>query len=136
MKRILSESLFAVSEIPVTHGRHCPCSACKAEDWTDPRLAPCGMHGADCPREYAPMRFGPDFLSGDDGEAFFVRRDLAASPRAALSVGLREGTNLAGYAVDLVQMLPVPEHFIEIEYEWAVVRDGTPHAVTYWRFRV
>jgi hypothetical protein len=37
----------------VTHGRHCPCSACAREDWS--RItAPCGMHGADCPREYAP----------------------------------------------------------------------------------
>ena len=38
----------------ITHGRHCTCSACAAEDWTDPRLAPCGMHGSSCPREYQP----------------------------------------------------------------------------------
>jgi hypothetical protein len=39
----------------VTHGRHCPCSACAAEDWADPELAPCGMHGSSCPRVYAPV---------------------------------------------------------------------------------
>lgn len=38
----------------LTHGRHCPCSACAREDWTNPDLAPCGMHGQSCPREYAP----------------------------------------------------------------------------------
>jgi hypothetical protein len=37
----------------VTHGRHCPCSACAREDWT--RITgPCGMHGKDCPAVYAP----------------------------------------------------------------------------------
>ena len=39
---------------PITHGRHCPCSACKREDWT--RItAPCGMHGPACPSRYAPI---------------------------------------------------------------------------------
>lgn len=38
----------------VTHGRHCSCSACAREDWT--RITgPCGMHGSDCPRVYAPL---------------------------------------------------------------------------------
>jgi len=37
-----------------THGRHCPCSACAREDWTNPELAHCGMHGPSCPRVYAP----------------------------------------------------------------------------------
>jgi hypothetical protein len=38
----------------LTHGRHCPCSACEREDWT--RItAPCGMHGKDCPAVYAPL---------------------------------------------------------------------------------
>lgn len=36
----------------ITHGRHCACSSCAAEDWTDPRLAPCGMHGRGCPARY------------------------------------------------------------------------------------
>jgi hypothetical protein len=41
----------------VTHGRHCPCSACEREDWT--RItAPCGMHGASCPAVYAPLSAG------------------------------------------------------------------------------
>src|SRR4051794_31248362 len=31
-----------------THGRHCDCTPCKAQDWSDPTLAPCGMHGTDC----------------------------------------------------------------------------------------
>lgn len=39
----------------VTHGRHCICSACGAEDWTNPNLAPCGMHGVGCPPVYAPL---------------------------------------------------------------------------------
>lgn len=39
----------------ITHGRHCICSACAAEDWTNPAFAPCGMHGSSCPREYWPM---------------------------------------------------------------------------------
>jgi len=34
---------------PITHGRHCACSACVAEDWSNPALAPCGMHGPSCP---------------------------------------------------------------------------------------
>jgi hypothetical protein len=40
---------------PVTHGRHCPCSACQREDWTNPNLAHCGMHGPSCPAVYAPI---------------------------------------------------------------------------------
>ena len=39
----------------ITHGRHCICSACAAEDWTDPEIAFCGMHGPWCPREYQPL---------------------------------------------------------------------------------
>lgn len=38
----------------ITHGRHCVCSACAREDWTNPGLAPCGMHGSSCPRAYDP----------------------------------------------------------------------------------
>ena len=38
----------------ITHGRHCTCTPCRVEDWTNPALAPCGMHGKDCPREYQP----------------------------------------------------------------------------------
>jgi hypothetical protein len=39
----------------VTHGRHCPCSACAREDWSNPALAHCGMHGPACPGVYAPL---------------------------------------------------------------------------------
>ena len=39
----------------ITHGRHCICTPCAVEDWTNPALAPCGMHGKDCPQEYAPL---------------------------------------------------------------------------------
>ena len=39
----------------VTHGRHCTCSACAREDWTNPGLACCGMHGNDCPALYQPL---------------------------------------------------------------------------------
>jgi hypothetical protein len=47
----------APGETTVTHGRHCPCSACAREDWT--RITgPCGMHGADCPAVYAPAAPG------------------------------------------------------------------------------
>lgn len=33
----------------VTHGRHCSCTPCRAQDWSDPGLAPCGMHPDGCP---------------------------------------------------------------------------------------
>jgi len=33
----------------VTHGRHCSCTPCRAQDWNDPGLAPCGMHPKGCP---------------------------------------------------------------------------------------
>lgn len=39
----------------LTHGRHCPCSACARENWANPRLAPCGMHGSSCAPVYAPI---------------------------------------------------------------------------------
>ena len=38
----------------ITHGRHCTCSSCAREDWTNPKFA-CGMHGRDCPSVYAPL---------------------------------------------------------------------------------
>lgn len=39
----------------VTHGRHCLCGACARQDWAEPQLAPCGMHGSSCPPVYAPL---------------------------------------------------------------------------------
>jgi hypothetical protein len=43
----------------ITHGRHCTCTACAQEDWTNPKFV-CGMHGSGCPSVYAPL--------GDAGE--------------------------------------------------------------------
>lgn len=48
----------------VTHGRHCTCSACAAQDWAEPGLAACGMHGPSCPPVYAPL--GPAGSGGSD----------------------------------------------------------------------
>jgi hypothetical protein len=31
-----------------THGRHCACMPCREQDWDEPGLAPCGMHGDAC----------------------------------------------------------------------------------------
>lgn len=45
-----------MSPVRLTHGRHCPCWACAREDWTNPSLAHCGMHGSECPPVYAPFR--------------------------------------------------------------------------------
>lgn len=39
----------------LTHGRHCACASCERQDWTEPQLAPCGMHGSECPAVYAPL---------------------------------------------------------------------------------
>lgn len=51
----ISEARLSAADPPqVTHGRHCPCSACEREDWTQPHLAPCGMQGPSCPPVYAP----------------------------------------------------------------------------------
>lgn len=48
----------------ITHGRHCTCTPCRVEDWTNPKLAPCGMHGADCPPVYAPLGCAGDRING------------------------------------------------------------------------
>lgn len=48
------ESESTRGEPRLTHGRHCPCSACALQDWSDPALAACGMHGPSCPPRYAP----------------------------------------------------------------------------------
>lgn len=78
----------------------------------------------------------PEVLAGDDGEVVFVRADLALSATHARGVALVEGYNLSGRDVDVVEMLPVPEHFTEIDYEWAVVKPGTPGATSFYRFTV
>jgi len=52
----------------VTHGRHCICSACAAQDWAEPGLASCGMHGPSCPAVYAPLGAAGDTVSAPSGE--------------------------------------------------------------------
>lgn len=47
----------------VTHGRHCSCYACACQDWSEPGLASCGMHGASCPPEYAPLGSAGDTVA-------------------------------------------------------------------------
>jgi hypothetical protein len=49
-----NERLRKELEPRLTHGRHCPCTGCASEDWTQPHLGPCGMHGVKCPPIYAP----------------------------------------------------------------------------------
>jgi hypothetical protein len=80
----------------ITHGRHCVCSACAAQDWAEPGLAPCGMHGPSCPPVYAPLGAPGNVVCGPNasvrvdtepsepnriandlcGDAFNVLRDL------------------------------------------------------------
>lgn len=52
----------------ITHGRHCICSACAREDWTNPRFAPCGMHGPGCPQRYQPLGAAGDPVPAEQGE--------------------------------------------------------------------
>lgn len=47
----------------ISHGRHCICSACAAQDWAEPGLAHCGMHGESCPPVYAPLGAAGDRLA-------------------------------------------------------------------------
>jgi hypothetical protein len=82
-----------------------------------------------------PAVSAPEYLAGEDGDVAFVRRDLGETPTLASEWALGQGVNLSQLEADPVEMLPVPEHFTDIEYEWAVVRGGTPGAVAYWRFR-
>lgn len=78
----------------------------------------------------------PDFLVGENGEVVFVPRDLTADTvTRAYERALVEGYNLAGMQVDEVVMLPVPEYFTGLDVEWVTVREGTPGAVRFWRFR-
>lgn len=56
LRAFVSESPSAGSSgTRITHGRHCICTACKNEDWTNPILAHCGMHGPSCPPRYQPF---------------------------------------------------------------------------------
>lgn len=64
----------------VTHGRHCLCSSCAREDWTNPVFT-CGMHGADCPSKYQPWaRPGSLVRVGLDGTVVVVHTPGMANP--------------------------------------------------------
>lgn len=54
----------------VRHGRHCPCSACAREDWTNPDLAPCDYHGIAC--AYSPA--APPVPAGDERRTVLAYR--------------------------------------------------------------
>lgn len=81
----------------------------------------------------------PDTLiEPNEGEIIWVRRDLASTSVKAMEYALAEGYNVAGWGIDEVEMLPVPECFESIISDfgqWGVVTPGTPEAVAYWRFR-
>lgn len=77
----------------------------------------------------------PEHLHGADGESAFVRRDVVSTATEARAyLFAQSGSDWTGVEPDEVEMLPVPEHFIELEVEWAVVNPATPGAVAYWRF--
>lgn len=109
----------------ISHGRHCVCSACAAQDWSDPRLSCCGMHGSSCPPMYAPLggarrRAGLDLtgidwtiIGGESGPRHRPMRlewarDLVAACRVAGSApfvkqlgGTRPGNKLEDLPEDL-----------------------------------
>lgn len=79
----------------ITHGRHCICSACAREDWTNPQLAPCGMHGSDCPRAYQPLGRPGDLVSDAAKEGEPVRPSvISPEVRKAIRSAIH---NLAEY---------------------------------------
>lgn len=82
-----------------------------------------------------PHETPPDLLAGDEGETVFVRRDLATTVTAARAYALSQGYNLAAMEPDAVEMLPVPEWFINVDAEWWTVKPGTLGSIHYWRFR-
>lgn len=52
----------------ISHGRHCTCTPCAQEDWTNPDLAPCGMHGPSCSQQYQPLGGAGEVLPITDPE--------------------------------------------------------------------
>ncbi len=52
----------------ITHGRHCTCSACAREDWTDLRFV-CGMHGHECPHSYQPLGAAGEAVTTNPNQA-------------------------------------------------------------------
>jgi hypothetical protein len=78
----------------LTHGRHCPCSACAREDWTNPGLAPCGMHGPACPPAYAPIAAAtlPATPTGIDPGRLHAAYDRSIEDWSPGEAGLFEAT--------------------------------------------
>lgn len=74
------------AEQRVTHGRHCTCSPCAAQDWADPQLAPCGMHGRECPPVYAPLGAAGELVLVEPGPASgTIRLTFNVEAQVALS---------------------------------------------------
>lgn len=60
--------------VVVTHGRHCLCASCAAEDWT--RITgPCGMHGKDCPAVYVPIGAPGDIVVSAHADRVVAAQD-------------------------------------------------------------
>lgn len=80
----------------ITHGRHCTCSACARQDWSEPQLAPCGMHGEGCPALYQPL--GPAGVRVDPATARVAR--ATAREEAGVPDGLVSALNILEYGCD------------------------------------
>lgn len=150
-------SLFAA----LTHGRHCPCTACRLEDWTRADLGDCGMHGDACPRVYDPVTNHPETLFGYDGEPpHFVRHDLAKTEQEAAEYLARENEQTVeeyGRGMDDIEDIHLvwmtedvlthhDDQAADFECEdddcncrddegtYSVVKAWEPGAVAYWRW--
>lgn len=99
----------------VTHGRHCPCSACAKEDWTRPDLAPCGIHGVGCPNEYAPV--GDATGRPDIATALRVIEEVTALPPEDRVMALVEDGSVWEYVTALVEHARTLAQTVEDEIE-------------------
>ena len=91
----------------LTHGRHCRCTPCANEDWTNPRLAHCGMHGPSCPALYDPYdrkEYETRRANQDASSEGLLRRALAIN----LRVPLGEVDDWARRLVEADERVPVP----------------------------
>ena len=80
----------------MTHGRHCPCTGCANEDWTQDDLAPCGMHGPSCPNVYAPRLSAGKETEDIAFERSLLRADIKAGNADAAAEQLRRVRTLEG----------------------------------------
>lgn len=81
----------------------------------------------------------PGVLTGNEGEVVFVPvEEPVDTVTQARSRALAEGHNCTSLEYDRVEMLPIPEHFVELNDEatWWMVKPGTRGARRFWRFRV